>query len=111
MDEREQKVWDVLKAHVGRFNSATPSCLMLKTGLNERVVRDALRSLRLNRGKLVCYSQDKPGGYFIAESIEELETCRNLEASREQSVRENRQFYDHALTAAKSQQADLFGGK
>ncbi len=110
MTQDEQKVWSVIHSHVGRFHAVTRQVLMSLTCLPDRLIRDIITTLRNDHGKLICSTQERPGGYFIAESIAELETCRNLEAAREQSVRENRQFYDRALTVANSTQQDLFGG-
>ncbi len=110
MTQDEQKVWCVIHSHVGRSHAVTRDALKALTCLPDRLIRDIITTLRNKHGKLICSTQERPGGYFIAESITELETCRNLEAAREQSVRENRQFYDRALNVANSQQQDLFGG-
>lgn len=108
MTQDEMKVWNILKKHVGRDNSISKANIQMATSLDERVVRDVMRTLRIVHGKLVCYTQSWPGGYFLAATIDELKVCRDIEASREQSVRENRQFYDSAMSAAGSTQKSMF---
>ena len=107
MTEDESRVWERLSGRMGRAHAMQRQELVALTGLGDRVVRACIESLRKDHGKLVCYATGHPGGYFLAESLEDLRACRNLEASREAHVRENRQFYDHALVAAGDTQMSM----
>lgn len=110
MTADEQSVWTHIKKCVGKENAIQRMTLIALTALNDRLVRACIESLRKEHGKLICYSTGQPGGYFIATSVEELQTCRNLEASREAHVRENRQFYDRALSAVVDGQLNFVMG-
>lgn len=104
MTDEERKVWSHLKRAVGRENALARVTLVTLTGIADRVVRDIVRALRNDHRKLVCYTQDRPGGYFIPTCLEDLEECRNIEGAREAHVRENRQSFDTAIKAASNEQ-------
>ena len=108
MTDEERKVWNIIQNHVGKSSQISKEQLLASTGLDDRTARRALRSLRINHGRLICYSQGFHGGYFVAASIDELRECREVEWTREQSVRENRVFYDDAISAAGNSQGVLF---
>ena len=105
MSEDEQKVWELIRSCVGRKNAILRKMLESMTGRHERLVRDIIHNLKTKHNKLICASSS--GGYFLPESIEEIRACRNIEASREAQVRENRQYYDRALSAADNKQMSM----
>jgi len=107
MTGEEAVVWKYLRQAVGKEKAITRNQLCQFTGLPDRLIRQCVETLRKDHGKLICYSVVRPGGYFIAESVDDLRACRNIEAAREHHVRENRQFYDKALEAAGDEQLDL----
>jgi len=107
MDRDTRAVWEIVKKHVGRDGAVSRKDLVSCTGISDRSVRDKMRSLRLEHSKIICYSDGKPGGYFIPNSLEEVKACRNREWSRENKVRENRRYYDEAVVAMSDDQLML----
>ena len=107
LTNEEQLVWDQIRKRVGKASAIPRELLGQVTGLNDRLVRIIIRILRLEFGKLICHLNDKPGGYFLAASVEELKMCRDTEGKRVAHVGENFNFYREAHEAAKDPQNNL----
>src|SRR3990172_10316892 len=66
----ERAIHDLLRQ--GRAQAITVRELAARTGLGDRHIRDAVRSLIMQHGILVASAVDDPAGFFVAETPEEI---------------------------------------
>lgn len=76
LSAEEQLLWDVLQEHRGKDLAITNRELALQTGIQERVVRIALKALTEDHGKPIG---SLPGlGVFVIDSRSELDEVLNF---------------------------------
>ena len=62
----EQRILSALTNRVGRANAIGRGVLVYSLGEDERVIREAIHSLR-KKGTLICSAPGSGGGYWMAE--------------------------------------------
>lgn len=75
LEPAERAVWNALQAHRGRPQAIRKGDLARATGLHEREMRHALKSLVEKKGKRIGSTPTHPPGYFIIESDAEAWEC------------------------------------
>ncbi len=107
MNAQEEKVWQILKLHVGKQNAISYKRIAEATDLGERLVRDIIRTLKLEHHKLIGLSLAHPSGYFVLSDLEEIKACSRISFAYEQSNRENRIYYEQVEKEISDHQLDL----
>ncbi|OGQ23545.1 MAG: hypothetical protein A3I05_08780 [Deltaproteobacteria bacterium RIFCSPLOWO2_02_FULL_44_10] len=107
MTEHEEKVWQFLKLHVGKQNAISYKHIAEATDLGERLVREIIRTLKLQHHKLIGLSLVQPSGYFVLSDLEEIKACSRISFAYEQSNRENRLYYEQVEKEIVDQQMSL----
>lgn len=68
----EQKVSRLIRCHVGRDKAISVRDLALKTGLEEKRVREVVRELIIRHGEPIGSTPGSPPGYYILSSQDEI---------------------------------------
>lgn len=91
LDDRERKVFDVLKYCLGEAASISRPRLAAMTEIPDRRVSETVESLRKNH-RLPIGANEK-GGYFLCVTPDEFTRCAKREYKRGRSVMANLSVY------------------
>ena len=92
LSPEERKVWEVLQQHSGRDSAVTKETICLATGLDERVFREAKKTLVEVYEYQIGSAPTRPPGYFLITSAKELDDVCN-------------RYHDQALSLLRTEAA------
>jgi len=73
LDPLEARVLHALSTHRGRANAIRVDDLAREVGRSGRDLQEIVHRLRVDHGKPIASAASKPAGYYIPESLEEVE--------------------------------------
>lgn len=88
MGKAEKDILRVLKSHKGRLNPITAKTISKRLRIPEREVRRAISGLVTKRKLLIASSVNKPFGFYLIETLEELKECLGQYYSRLKTLKE-----------------------